>query len=292
MNKPKGGLGRGLGALIPHSEQYNPNSALRDISIDHIGPNPHQPRQVIDPAALEDLAESIKQHGLIHPLIVTQIPEQERSSAISYHLIAGERRWQATRLLGWKTVPVLIKEATPQQMLELALVENLQRSDLNPLESEAAYQQLAEEFGLTHEEISRRVGKNRVTITNTMRLLRLPDPVKNSLAANIITEGHARALLALTEDDLIVYAAEAVQKKELSVRQTEELVRRWQRSPETIRAQRTPENDPETAALEEQLRQCLGTRVQLQRGQRGGKVIIFFYSDEQLQNLYDRLAGE
>src|SRR3990172_13390831 len=108
MNKPKGGLGRGLGALIPHSEQYNPNSALRDISIDHIGPNPHQPRQVIDPAALEDLAESIKQHGLIHPLIVTQIPEQERSSAVSSHLIAGERRWQATRLLGWKTVPVLI----------------------------------------------------------------------------------------------------------------------------------------------------------------------------------------
>lgn len=291
MNKPKGGLGRGLGALIPHTEQPIPSSPLREISIDLIGPNPHQPRQVIEPAALEELADSIKQHGLIHPLIVAQIPEPERSSYVAYYLIAGERRWQATRLLGWKTVPVLIKEATPQQMLELALVENLQRLDLNPLESAAAYQQLSEEFGLTHEEISRRVGRNRVTVTNTMRLLRLPDPVKNSLAANVISEGHARALLALVEEDLIVHAAEEVQKKELSVRQTEELVRRWQRSPEE-RTKKAPENDPETAALEEHLRQTLGTRVQLQRGQRGGKVVIYFYSDEELQGLYDLLIGE
>ncbi|TAK30591.1 MAG: ParB/RepB/Spo0J family partition protein [Chloroflexota bacterium] len=291
MNRPKGGLGRGLGALIPHSEQINPSSALREISIDLIEANPHQPRQVIDPAALEELADSIRQHGLIHPLIVAEIPQQERSSQAAYYLIAGERRWQATRLLQWKTIPVLIKEATPQQMLELALVENLQRSDLNPLESAAAYQQLSDEFGLTHEEISRRVGKNRVTVTNTMRLLRLPDPVKNSLAANVISEGHARALLALTEDDLIVHAAEEVQKKGLSVRQTEELVRRWQRSPEAASRKKTSETDPETAALEGQLREALGTRVVLQRGTRGGKVVIFYYSDEELQGLYDRLAG-
>jgi ParB family chromosome partitioning protein len=198
----KGGLGKGLDALIPAMDE---STGATGVPIDAIVPNPHQPRTVIDPVALEELAASIREHGLIQPLIVTAMQPMGRgeiASPLQYQLIAGERRWRAARLAGLASVPVIIKEVAPQQMLELALVENLQRADLNPLESAAAYRQLMDEFGLTQDQVARRVGKTRVVVANALRLLRLPAPIKSSLAEGKISEGHARALLGLDKEDL------------------------------------------------------------------------------------------
>jgi len=183
------GLGKGLEALIPAAE--TPASGLVNVPLAAITRNPMQPRGELDPDALAELAASIREHGLIQPLVVTQQgPER-------YQLIAGERRWQAAKAAGLATVPVIVKEATPQQVLELALVENIQRADLNPLEEAAAYRQLVEEFGLTQEQVAEQVGKSRVAVTNTLRLLRLPVEVQQALTDGTIHEGHARALLAL-----------------------------------------------------------------------------------------------
>jgi len=276
------GLGKGLEALIPSAGLVE-GPAVKEIPIDDIIPNPYQPRHSLDVESLEELAQSIKEHGLIQPLIVTLADEPGK-----YQLIAGERRWQAAKMAGFSVVPAIIKEATPRQMLELALVENLQRADLNPLEEAEAYRYLMEEFGLTQEEVARRVGKSRAAVANTVRLLRLPDEVKKALAEGLITEGHARALLALPGRELQVQGLKAILKKGLNVRQTEELVRRMQEG--KPRPQK-PVPSPETRALEEKFRQALGTKVQLVRGKKGGRLVIFFYSEEELQALYERLAG-
>ena len=189
----KRGLGKGLGALIPVSE-----TGPTEVPTDVIAPNPLQPRQRIAPEALEELAASIREHGLIQPLIVSQASDTD---AQRYQLIAGERRLEAAKLAGLIRVPVIIREATPQEMLELALVENIQRADLNPLEQATAYRHLMDDFGLTQEEVAERVGKSRVAVANSVRLLRLPDEIKSSLTQDQITEGHARAILALDEPD-------------------------------------------------------------------------------------------
>jgi ParB family chromosome partitioning protein len=278
----RSGLGKGLEALIPVAEE--PKGGVTEVPVSVIAPNPMQPRTVLDPQALAELAASVREHGLIQPLIVTrQGPEQ-------YQLIAGERRWQAARMAGLATVPVIVKEATPQQVLELALVENIQRADLNALEEASAFRQLVEEFGLTQEQVAERVGKSRVAVTNTMRLLRLPGEVKQALADGTLHEGHARALLSLPTAEAQVAGLKVVIRKALSVRQTEELVRRLLAEPRSKKQQR-PVN-PETQALEEEFRDSLGTKVELYRNRKGqGRLVIHFYSEEELQSIYDVIIG-
>lgn len=278
----KRGLGKGLGALIPVSE-----TGPTEVPIDAIVPNPMQPRQGLDLEALEELAASIREHGLIQPLIVSQVSDVE---AQRYQLIAGERRLEAAKLADLTKVPVIIREATPQEMLELALVENIQRADLNPLEQATAYRHLMDDFGLTQEQVAERVGKSRVAVANSVRLLRLPDEVKGSLAQGQITEGHARAMLALDEPDGQRNVWKAVLGRGLNVRQTEEMVRRLTAGPRPKRLEQPPSS--ETKALEDRFREALGTKVQLFRSRRGGRLVIHFYSEEDLQALYELMVRD
>ena len=276
------GLGRGLEALIPVTEDVP--SGLTHVPVSSITPNPQQPRTTLDPDALSELAASIGEHGLIQPLIVTE------QGLGRYQLIAGERRWQAARMVGMDFVPVIVKEATPQEALELALVENIQRADLNPLEEANAYRQLVDEFGMTQEQVAGRVGKSRVTVTNTLRLLRLPAEAKQALTDGTIREGHARALLSLPSREAQAAALQVVSKKALSVRQTEELVRRLIEPPPQERSK--PAASPETLALEQDFRETLGTKVNLYRSRRGrGRLVVHFYSEEELQSIYDVIVG-
>lgn len=286
----KRGLGKGLSALIPAAPTELLEAAaasIREVPVQVIAPNPLQPRQKQDPDALQELADSIREHGLIQPLIVTAaFPDQV--AGVQYQLIAGERRWAAAQLAGLTTVPVIVKEATPQQMLELALVENIQRADLNPLEEATAYQQLIDEFGLTQEEVATRVGKSRVAVTNVVRLLRLPGKVKAALLDGQITEGHARALLAAENSETMILLLDVIIRRGLNVRQTEELVRR-----QSTEAQpRVKEaSSPDTIALENSFREALGTKVRLFRSKKGGKLVIHYYSEEELQAIYDIIVG-
>jgi ParB family transcriptional regulator, chromosome partitioning protein len=278
------GLGRGLEALIPGSESPQLSPGIRLIAVDRIEPNPRQPRTNFDSEALAELAESIRQHGVLQPLIVTEGEQQDH-----YTLIAGERRLMAARQAGLDLVPALVREAGEQQRLELALIENLQRSDLGPLEAAEAYRQLAEEFTLSHEEIAIRVGKKRPTVTNTLRLLNLPTSVRQALSEGKISEGHARALLALNSTQGQLAALQTILERSLSVRQTEELVRRL--SGHKAQSKEKPAPSPEVTALEERLRASLGTRVRLNRRKNGGTLVIHFYSDEELNALVDQILG-
>lgn len=278
------GLGRGLDALIPGGEQPASGGVMQ-VPVEKIRPNPRQPRTRFDSDELEELAASIREHGVIQPLILT---EDEQPG--EYLLIAGERRLMASRLAGLESVPALVREASDQQRLEMALIENVQRADLTPLEAAEAYRQLAEEFNLSHEEISVRVSKSRVAVTNTLRLLKLPQAVLQALSENHITEGHARALLALSTPQAQNAALQTILKNGLNVRQTEELVRRLsgQKPPRKMK----PAPPPEVLELEERLEASLGTRVTLNRRGKGGTLVIHFYSDEELNTLVDRFIEE
>lgn len=297
MNNPKRGLGRGLGALIPTAPATPAaaGSALSEIAIEAIGPNPRQPRQNFDPTALQELADSIREHGLIQPLVVTRGPGQQPGGGPTYTIIAGERRWRAARLAGLQQVPAVIKEVSDQALLELALVENVQRADLNPLEEAAAYKMLVDEFGLTQAQVATRVGKARVTVTNALRLLRLSEPVKEALITGKISEAHARALLGLEEEDLQVEALTLVLRRGLTVRQTEELVRRLLIAT-ADEEEPVAEDDPQALyvqAMQQSLRDRLGTKVDVSRSRRGrGRLVIHFYSDEELQSVYEAILGE
>jgi ParB family chromosome partitioning protein len=300
MTTPPRGLGRGLGALIPSSSAgagaAAPDgiaSGILEVPVTDIIPNPRQPRTVMDAGALAELAASIREHGLIQPLIVTRAQPTDRAP---FQLIAGERRWRASQMAGLTNVPVVVKEATPQQSLELALVENIQRADLNPLEEAEAFQALISDFSLSQQEVADRVGKSRVAVANVVRLLRLPDRVKSLLAQGNLTEGHARALLGLDEEASIIRAAEQVVARGLSVRETEELVRRLAAAAQAAPKPKEPtlDEDPNslhTRQLEAAFRSALGTKVALTRGRRGGKLIISFFSDEELETIYDRIIG-
>lgn len=290
QQRRKGGLGRGLEALIPGEA----TPAFQEVEIDAIAPNPAQPRTAIDPAHLAELAESVREHGILQPLLVTRRPAGEPGTL--YLLVAGERRWRAARLAGRRTVPVVIRDAAPRAMLELALVENVQRQDLNPLEEADAYAHLVEEFGLTHEQVAQRVGKSRVAVTNTLRLRDLPAPIKAAIAAGEVSEGHGRALLGLPGEADRLRAFETVRGRGLTVRQTEDLVRRWGReaplAPAAPPMRALP--DVDQRALEDRLRTSLGTRVEVARRPRGqgGRLVIHFYSDEEFEHLYRRLLGD
>jgi ParB family chromosome partitioning protein len=282
--KRKSGLGRGLGALIP-MESAVTGEGLRTVPASAIEPNPHQPRTQMDKAQLQELAESIKEHGLIQPLIVTETEDGR------YTLIAGERRWRAAQLAGLNELPVVVKEATPQEMLELAIIENIQRADLNALEEALAYQQLMVEFGLTQEQVSQRVGKGRSTIANLVRLLTLPDNVQQAVANGRISGAHARNLASLPTSEMQTAVMNQIIKLNLNVRQTENIVRKLLADSKPKPRQRQAAS-PEMLALEMKFRDTLGTRVDLKNGRKGGRVVIHYYSDEELQAIYDTIVGE
>ncbi len=283
----KPGLGRGLDALIPGSRPTKTDDELQtsELPIEKILPNPHQPRTIMDDEELQELAQSIRAHGIIQPLLV--IPKNDRDE---YVLIAGERRLRAAKLAGLQNVPVIFRQANQQEHLELALIENVQRANLSPLETADAYQQLSSEFNLSHEEIAKRVGKSRVSVTNTLRLLKLPEKVKLALAKNSISEGHARVLLALATPQAQSAVLDIVIKNNYSVRQTEELVKKYSGDRETKSPPKV--KDPEVKALEERFQDKLGMRVNLDHRGDKGKIIIHYYSNEELNSLIERFIED
>jgi ParB family chromosome partitioning protein len=275
-----GGLGRGLASLIPPRPG---GVAPAELPIDRIRTNPYQPRQSADTAALEALAASIAAHGVLQPIIVV-------ATLDGYQLVAGERRLRGAELAGLTTIPAIVREVAEQDQLELALVENLQRADLNPMEEARAYQRLIDEFGLDQMAVAQRVGRARSSVANTLRLLELAEPVQVALAAGRISEGHARAIAGLAEHSSQVTVSQAVESGGLSVRQTEELVRRLKDLQPTVSRPERPA-DPDLERLEAQLREALGTKVSVTSTRRGGRITIEFYGEEDLERLTARLTG-
>ena len=293
MPRPKGGLGRGLEALLPAApeEMAADDPAVQFLDVDAIDPNPQQPRRSFDEEGLQELQDSIAEHGVLQPVLVGRVPGSSR-----YQLIAGERRWQAARRAGLAQVPAVIREVTGDEYLILALVENLQRTDLNPLEAGAAFRQLIHDFGLTQEEVARQTGRSRMAVSNTMRLLNLSTEIKDYLLQGQLTEGHARALLGAPSPADQHELAERVIAEGLSVRQVEELVRRLREAAgRRSRSHPTPTKSPELADIEGRLEQLLGTRVEIvQRrgGRQGGRLVFHYFSDEQLTALCDHLLDD
>ena len=284
MTSRRSGLGRGLDAIIPSAPAVaTASSGVEEVDIDLISPNPYQPRTVFNPVHVTELAESIREHGVIQPLVVSRPSE---AGGALYQLIAGERRLLASREAGLKRVPVIVKEATPQALLELALVENLQRQDLGPLEEAFAFRRLADEFDLTQEAVATRVGRSRSAVANSIRLLALSDEMQASLAAGEITAGHARALLAIEDASVRRLVWRRIVEHDLTVREAEALAKAGMRTA----LKRTVRRSADLAAVEETLRGALGTKVELQKGRKGGRVVIHFYSDEELDSLIDRLS--
>ena len=289
------GLGKGLDALIPPTEnspaQFSaefPESTLqgvREIAVSAISPNPRQPRSYFDADDLVELAASIQEHGIIQPLILSHAGKPG-----FYILIAGERRLMAAKQVGLDTVPAILRTSSEQERLELALIENVQRADLSPLDTAGAFRQLSDEFNLSHGEIAKRVGKSRVSVTNTLRLLNLPPTVHDALQSKKISEGHARALLALPNAQAQSAALQTVLEKGLNVRQTEELVHKFRGEKPSKKPKSEP--IPEIKALEERLRSSLGTKVNLKHGRKGGTITIHYYSDEELDGLLHRFLDE
>lgn len=277
-------LGRGLDALLPERRAEDPGTfKTEEVDIDLVRPNPRQPREKFDDAALESMADSLRDRGMLQPVVVRRATE-------GYEIIAGERRWRAAQRAGWSRVPVVVREATPLEALELAVVENVQREDLNPVEEARAYEMLVQEGDLTQEEVAERVGRDRSTVANYLRLLRLPEAVQQYLVDGRLGMGHARALLGLEEGAAAQKRlAEEIVKKGLSVRQTERRVRS-ENAPEA--GVRTPEGrDPDTVAAEERLARSLGTKVRIQ-GQERGRIEIRFSSLEELERLYELLLSK
>ncbi len=275
-----GALGRGLAALIP---QRDGEPGWVDIPIDRLKRNPYQPRQRMDDAALQQLAASITEHGVIQPVLVTETLD-------GYQLIAGERRVRAAQLAGLDHVPAIVRQLTGPAQLEVAIVENVQREDLDPIEEAHAYRQLIDEFNLSQEDVATKVGRARSTIANTLRLLELEPAVQEAIHAGAITEGHARALGGLPGPAQL-QLVDAIVRRDLSVRQTEELARRLREGPAPRAARETAPLGAELERVEEDLRHALGTKVSLARSRRGGRIVIEYYSDEELSRLYERLIG-
>ncbi|MFN2106162.1 MAG: ParB/RepB/Spo0J family partition protein [Candidatus Promineifilaceae bacterium] len=280
----KSGLGRGLEALFPSEPVEIQSPGMVQAAIADISPNPHQPRSNWNEQELSDLAASIREHGLIQPLIVTKSPS-------GYTLIAGERRWRAAKMAGLENVPVIVKETTPQEMLELALIENIQREDLNAIEEALAYRQLMDEFDMTQEAVADRVGKARSTITNLVRLLNLPEEVQQAVLDNQISGTHARELLRLPTGELQIKAKDQMIRRSLNRRAAAKLV------DDILAVEKTPippkePLSPEMLALQEKFVQSLGTRVSIEQLSKGGKVVIYYYSDEELQAIYDSIVDD
>ena len=275
-------LGRGLSALLPGKEAVPRGTSTQEVDIGLLIPGRFQPRRDFAAGALDELAASIREQGVVQPVLV--VPRGEK-----FEIVAGERRWRAAALAGLKRIPVVVREKrSDKELLEIALVENLQREDLNPLEAATAYARLKEEFQLTQEDVARRVGKDRATVANSLRLLKLPSSVRERIRRGELSGGHARALVALAAADDQERLAEEIVRRALSVRQTEARVAALAQGP---KLKRPKHRDPFTRDAEEKLSRRLGTRVQILRARRGGKIAISFGSEEQLIGLFERLSG-
>jgi len=294
MAEKRPALGRGLSALIPPKPPspppaepaapppVRPAGPPQELDIDLLSPNPRQPRTAFEEQPLEELAQSIRANGVIQPVIVRLVGER-------YEIVAGERRWRAAQRAGLLKVPVAVRQVSDANLLQVALIENIQREDLNPIEEAQAYRRLLDELHLSQEEIAVSVGKDRATVANYVRLLRLPAEVRNEVAASVLSMGHARALLALPDDTAQRRVARDVVSRGLSVRETEALVRR-ETSPAEPPAEPT-RTDPNTRAAEDQLKLALGTRVRISRRRRGGRIEIEFASEDELQRLFEQLTS-
>jgi len=282
-------LGRGLSALIPDAADA-PRDKPFEIDLDQLTPNPQQPRSVFDDASLEELAQSIRRNGVIQPILARRARTQGGADGgVRFEIIAGERRWRAAQRAGLLKAPVIVRDVPDDRLLEVALIENIQRDDLNPIEEANAYRRLADDLKLTQDAIAAAVGKDRSSVANTLRLLRLPDEVRNLVSDGSLSMGHARALLALESQAVQRQLAREIVAKGLSVRETEALVKR-QRAPAPP-AKPAKKKDPNTRAAEEQLRIALGTPVEIVRRGKGGRIEIAFTNEGELNRLYERLAG-
>jgi len=285
-------LGRGLSALLPEiqkspssPESTGDASGVQEIDLDLLEPNPDQPRSVLDDSKLDELAQSIRSHGVIQPIVVTPNPRRQGG----FYIVAGERRWRASQRAGLLRAPVVVREIEHTKRLEMALIENIQRENLNPIEEASAYKRLSDDFQLTQAQIAESVGKDRATVANYQRLLGLPQEVRADVAAGFLSMGHARALVALPDARAQRHIAREIRSQDLSVRETEALVKRIttpKQSPSTA----TNENDVHTQAAEERLRLSLGTRVRIVRSGQGGRIEVSFTSENELQRLYERFT--
>ena len=273
-------LGRGLSALLPGKDPEVPRGAQREAAIEQLRPSRFQPRRDFSEAALKDLSQSIREQGILQPIVV--VPRAQ-----GFEIVAGERRWRAAKLAGLERVPIVVREHTSdRELLELALVENLQREDLNPLEAAEAYARLREEFQLTQEQIADRVGKERATVSNSLRLLKLSSLIKDRVRSGELSGGHARALLALSSVDDQERLAEEILRRSLSVRQTEKRAASMAAGDKVVREKR---RDPFTRDAEEKLSRRLQTKVRIVRKRRGGRIELSFGSEEELIGLFEQL---
>ncbi|HEK86438.1 MAG TPA: ParB/RepB/Spo0J family partition protein [Candidatus Aminicenantes bacterium] len=277
----KKALGKGLGAFIPEEFGILKEDRYAEVEIEKVRPNPLQPRMLFDDQSIDDLAKSIKETGIIQPILV--VPEEDH-----YKIIVGERRWRAAQKAGLKAIPVIIRNISAEKQLEISLIENIHREDLNPLEIASAFQRLSEELGLTQQEIADKVGKDRASVANYVRLLRLPDEVKKLIRENKLSMGQARAILALEDPELQLLVAQQIAAKDLSVRETERLVQKFKERPP--RAQVSLE-DPDLKALEEELVKFLGTKVVISGSRNKGTIKILYFSLDDLNRIYDKIKG-
>jgi ParB family transcriptional regulator, chromosome partitioning protein len=280
-------LGKGLSALIPDVPEIRTGGAPSEVDVDQISPNEHQPRHRFEDVRLDELAQSIKANGVIQPIVVRRVDG-------GYRIIAGERRWRAAQRAGLTRVPVVVKEVdagNDAQLLEMALIENIQREDLNPIDQAAAYEKLSSDFRMTQEEIAAAVGKDRSSVANHMRLLKLPQEVRAEVAGGRLSMGHARALLAIADEGGQLQVARDVIARNLSVRETEAVVKRIGRGPAGASTGAVAAPDVHTRAAEEKLRMTLGTRVRISRKGKGGRIEIDFGSEDELQRLYEHLTS-
>ena len=292
MAKPRG-LGKGLGALLTDTQEEKAAEAAKDVQelrLSQIQPNQNQPRKEFNQEKLEQLAASIKEHGIIQPLIVS--PDKDGF----YTIIAGERRWRASKLAGLKMVPVLIKDFSEQEKSEIALVENLQREDLNPVEEAAGYRSLMEDYHLTQEEVSKRVGRSRSAVANTLRLLTLPENILDMLTYGELSSGHARALIALEDPELQKDIAQRIIAEDLNVRQTEKLVQEMTK-PKIEKAKKLDSFDMmlfknQLETVEKELEKQFGTKVSIQHGRKKGKIVLEYYGKEELERILELLEKE
>jgi ParB family chromosome partitioning protein len=283
-------LGKGLSALIPDAPAPAARTSPVELDIDRLTPNTYQPRGQFDDGRLEELAKSIKANGVIQPIVVRKVGDQ-------FHIIAGERRWRAAQKAGLTRVPVVVRDVqqgNERSVLEMALIENIQREDLNPIDEALAYKRLADEFTMTQEQIAAAVGKDRATVANFLRLLKLPEEVRADVAAGSLSMGHARALLALADEAEQRRIARDIVSRSLSVRETESIVRKAseERTPAPADQATAPAPDVHTRAAEERLRVRLGTRVRIVRQGSRGRIEIDFGSEDELIRLFDQIAGE
>ncbi|MBA4380977.1 MAG: chromosome partitioning protein ParB [Sideroxydans sp.] len=284
MVKPNKGLGRGLDALLAGSGSTKSNDTLRELKVEELRPGKYQPRSQMDEASLNELASSIRVQGIIQPILARELPNG------GYEIIAGERRWRAAQLAELKQVPVLIRKVPDNAALAMALIENIQREDLNPLEEAIGIQRLIDEFQMTHQAAAEAVGRSRSAASNLLRLLKLPADVQEMLMGNLLDMGHARALLTLEPAQQILLANKIVMEK-LSVREAERLVQRQAESPTNPSATKKPAEDRDTLRIQEEVSEQLGTRVEIKSSKKGaGKLVIEYSSNDQLSDLLNKLT--